>query len=583
MAFVVHAGFPLQNAPSIKEKNFEKHIQKQLFSSFIKDIKQANVKDVLVKPSNNQVYYIETDGSFNYSTYYDTNILWRTLFESDINFDIDLTKTTSVSDVFSFLLTGIIFVSMIRILTSQFVNGVNSNPFSQNKLFDIETTISTRFSDVQGIDEAKDELEEIVDFLKHPDKYSKSGAKIPKGALLIGNPGTGKTLLARAIAGESSVPFIQVSASSFVEMFVGVGAKRVRDIFKNAKKVQPCIIFIDEIDAIGKKRSANGMVSNDEREQTINQLLTEMDGFSKSQIVVIGATNRADILDDALLRPGRFDRKIQVKLPDINGREKILKVHSQNKSLDKDVSLRRVAKQTTGFSGADLENLMNECAIRAAKETDDCVITPDIVENTYQRIVIGAKGNIIMSADTKKRIAYHEAGHAIVGALMNDYERVRKVSIVPRGSAGGITFFQPENDEFKMLTKEYMLSQIKVALAGHAAEEIIYGENKISTGASNDFAQVYTIAREMVISYGFGKSIGKINIKGNQVSQETFFCIDKEVNEIVTSCYNQTINLLENYIIQLNFLAFKLLEEEIVDGEYVYSLLQKRIENEDVN
>lgn len=575
MTVIVHSRFLLQNAPSLKEKNSNKPVQKKLYSSFIKDIKQDNIKDVLVRPSNNQVYYIETDGSFNYSTYYDTNIFWKTLFESDINFDIDLTKTTSTSDVFSFFLTIILFGSLIRVLSSQFVNSGNSNPFIQNKKIDIETNISTRFNDVQGIDEAKDELEEIVDFLKHPDKYSKSGAKIPKGALLIGNPGTGKTLLARAIAGESSVPFIQVSASSFIEMFVGLGAKRVRDIFENAKKVQPCIIFIDEIDAIGKKRSSNGMVSNDEREQTINQLLTEMDGFSKSQIVVIGATNRADILDDALLRPGRFDRKIQVKLPDINGREKILKIHSQNKNLNKDVSLRRIAKQTIGFSGADLENLINECAIRAAKETDDCVITPDIIENTYQRIVIGAKGNIIMSTDTKKRIAYHEAGHAIIGALMNDYEKVRKVSIVPRGNAGGITFFQPENDELKMYTKEYMLSQIKVALAGHAAEEIIYSENNISTGASNDFAQVYTIAREMVISYGFGKSIGKINIKGKQVSQETLFNIDEEVNEIVTSCYNQTINMLENYRVQLNFLALKLLEEEIVDGKYVYSLFNK--------
>tara|TARA_Y100000389_G_C17465186_1_gene524855 strand:- start:696 stop:2426 length:1731 start_codon:yes stop_codon:yes gene_type:complete len=575
MTVIVHSRFLLQNAPSLKEKNSNTPVQKKLYSSFIKDIKQDNIEDVLVRPSNNQVYYIETDGSFNYSTYYDTNIFWKTLFESDINFDIDLTKTTSTSDVFSFFLTIILFGSLIRVLSSQFVNSGNSNPFIQNKKIDIETNISTRFNDVQGIDEAKDELEEIVDFLKHPDKYSKSGAKIPKGALLIGNPGTGKTLLARAIAGESSVPFIQVSASSFIEMFVGLGAKRVRDIFENAKKVQPCIIFIDEIDAIGKKRSSNGMVSNDEREQTVNQLLTEMDGFSKSQIVVIGATNRADILDDALLRPGRFDRKIQVKLPDINGREKILKIHSQNKNLNKDVSLRRIAKQTIGFSGADLENLINECAIRAAKETDDCVITPDIIENTYQRIVIGAKGNIIMSTDTKKRIAYHEAGHAIVGALMNDYEKVRKVSIVPRGNAGGITFFQPENDELKMYTKEYMLSQIKVALAGHAAEEIIYSENNISTGASNDFAQVYTIAREMVISYGFGKSIGKINIKGKQVSQETLFNIDEEVNEIVTSCYNQTINMLENYRVQLNFLAFKLLEEEIVDGKYVYSLFNK--------
>ena len=572
MTVHVLAKLPLQIAPSIKNEISNKPVQKQLYSSFIKDIKDNNVKDVLVRPFSNQVYYIENDGSFNYSTFYDNNVFWRTMLESDVNLDIDLSKSASVGEIFSSFFTIILFFSLIRVLLSQF--GKTNNPFTQNKKIDIETNISTRFSDVQGIDEARDELEEIVDFLKHPDKYSKSGAKIPKGALLIGNPGTGKTLLARAIAGESSVPFIQASASSFIEMFVGLGAKRVRDIFESAKKVQPCIIFIDEIDAIGKKRSANGMVSNDEREQTINQLLTEMDGFSQSQIVVIGATNRADILDEALLRPGRFDRKIQVKLPDINGREKILNVHSQNKSLNKEVSLRQIAKQTIGFSGADLENLMNECAIRAAKETEDCVITPDIVENTYQRIVIGAKGNVIMSAETKKRIAYHEAGHAIVGALMDDYKKVRKVSIVPRGNAGGITFFQPDSDEFTMHTKEFMLSQIKVALAGHAAEELIYNENNISTGASNDFSQVYTIAREMVVSFGFGKSIGKINIKNEQVSQETLYNVENEVNEIVTSCYNQTMFLLEKYRAELSVLALKLLDEEVVDGAYVYSLFK---------
>lgn len=571
MQFVILGKFPLQIAPSIKDKNSNKPVQKQLYSNFIKDTKDNNVKDVLVRPFSNQVYYIEKDGSFKYSTFYDNNVFWRTMLESDVNLDIDLSKSASVGEIFSFFFTIILFVSLIRVLLG---TGRNSNPFTQNKQIEIETNISTRFADVQGIDEARDELEEIVDFLKHPDKYSRSGAKIPKGALLIGNPGTGKTLLARAIAGESSVPFIQASASSFIEMFVGLGAKRVRDIFESAKKVQPCIIFIDEIDAIGKKRSANGMVSNDEREQTINQLLTEMDGFSQSQIVVIGATNRADILDEALLRPGRFDRKIQVKLPDINGREKILQVHSQNKSLNKEVSVRQIAKQTIGFSGADLENLMNECAIRAAKETDDGVITPDIVENTYQRIVIGAKGNVIMSAETKKRIAYHEAGHAIVGALMDDYKKVRKVSIVPRGNAGGITFFQPDSDEFTMHTKEFMLSQIKVALAGHAAEELIYNENNISTGASNDFSQVYAIAREMVVSFGFGKSIGKINIKNEQVSQETLYNVENEVNEIVTSCYNQTMFLLEKYRAELSILALKLLDEEVVDGAYVYALFK---------
>ena len=360
-------------------------------------------------------------------------------------------------------------------------------------------------------------------------------------------------------------------------MFVGVGAKRVREIFENARKSQPCIIFIDEIDAIGKKRSSNGFPSNDEREQTINQLLTEMDGFeNQSKIVVIAATNRADILDDALLRPGRFDRKIQVKLPDVRGRLKILQVHSKNKSfrIDDNISLKGVAKQTIGFTGADLENLMNECAIRAVKTSEDGLITAEIIEETYQRIVVGAKGNNLMSIDTKTRIAYHEAGHAIIGAIMPNYELVRKVSIVPRGNSGGITFFQPQNDDTKMHTKEFFLSQIKVALAGHAAEEIVYGRNNVSTGASGDLSRVFVLAKEMVTTYGFGNTISKMNAPNSELSQQTLYNIDIEIKAIVDKCYSQTIALLQTHYSQLNTLKNVLIDEEIVDGDFVYSLFK---------
>ena len=296
-----------------------------------------------------------------------------------------------------------------------------------------------------------------------------------------------------------------------------------------------------------------------------------MDGFgTESNIVVIGATNRIDILDDALLRPGRFDRKIIVRLPEVHGRTEILKVHSKNKKLDESVNLSEISRQTIGFSGADLENLMNECAIRAVNENDG-IITPDIIENTYQRIVVGAKNNALVSPETKKRIACHEAGHAIVGALMPNYELVRKISIIPRGEAGGVTFFQPRSDELQMYTQQYLISQIKVALGGHAAEEIVYGKSNVSTGASSDFGQVYAIAREMITTFGFG-NIGKINVKQEHLSQTTMFNIESEIKDVVSVCYSETVALLTQHIQQLNLLTNKLIEDEIVNGEFVYDI-----------
>lgn len=567
---------PLLNAPSIKgSKNVD--FNKTILSEFINKTKNKEVINILVKPKTETVYYIEQDGQYNSTYYSDSNEFWKILLDSEANINIDNNAAFTFNDALSYVFSFFLIVTIIRFFLFQLNGGQQTNPFSKSKSLQIEQSITTRFSDVEGIDDAKEELEEIVDFLRNPDKYTKSGAKIPKGALLIGSPGTGKTLLARAIAGESSVPFIQCSGSSFVEMFVGVGAKRVRDIFENARKSQPCIIFIDEIDAIGKKRSSGGFASNDEREQTINQLLTEMDGFrNNSQIVVIAATNRADILDEALLRPGRFDRKIQVKLPDVRGRLKILQVHSKNKifKIDDNISLKNVAKQTIGFTGADLENLMNECAIRAVKVSENCLITSEIIEDTYQRIVVGAKGNNLMSIDVKTRIAYHEAGHAIVGAIMPDYQLVRKVSIVPRGNAGGITFFQPQNDDMQMYTKEFILSQIKVALAGHAAEEIIYGKNNISTGASNDFSHVFQLAKQMVTTYGFGDTIGKTNPPVSELSQQTLRNIDIEIKTIVDKCYSQTVALLQTHYSQLDTLTNVLIDEEIVDGQFVYSLFK---------
>src|SRR5210317_9748 len=560
----------LFNAPSVK---VSKKPEPRLFSDFVKGVKKNQVQEVIVQPNTSLVYYLDEDGP-SVTNYVGSNPFWETLMESDADVQLDLSNSMNFADIVSVGFTLLFSIALFRM----FFGGMGSgppNPFGMNeKQMEVESEITTRFDDVQGIDNAKGELQEIVGFLRDPTQYIVSGAKIPKGALLAGKPGTGKTLLALAIAGESSVPFIQCSGSSFVEMFVGVGAKRVRDIFEIARKNQPCIVFIDEIDAIGKKRSMNGFASNDEREQTINQLLTEMDGFdNESQIVVIAATNRVDILDDALLRPGRFDRKIQVSLPDVHGREKILKVHSKNKKLDDEVDLMSVARQTTGFSGADLENLMNECAIYSVREGTN-LITPSIIEDVYQRVVVGAKGGRPMSDERKKRVAYHEGGHAIIGVLMSEYDEVRKVSIIPRGDAGGVTFFQPASDELGMYTKEYLLSQIKVALGGHAAEELMYGKDNVTTGATSDFSQVYAIAREMVVNYGMSEAIGKINVQDGSLSQQTAYLVDLEVHRISDECYVDVMELLSKHKEELEELKDILIRDEIIDGKVVYDMIK---------
>src|SRR6056300_794098 len=561
-------------APPVQVPKKERTYQPRTYSEFVKGLKNNELPEVLIKPNQSLAAFEDNEGNYGDVQIVQNQDLWQTIAESDANVQVDMTAPTSLSDTISvfFLLTFIFFVFR-SLLSGPGGNGPMNNPFLKNQDFTAETEIKNRFSDVEGIDAAKDELEEIVDFLKQPERYFGSGAKIPRVALLTGKPGTGKTLLARAIAGESNVPFIQCSAANFVEMFVGVGAKRVRDLFEVARENQPCIVFIDEIDAVGKQRSAGGMPSNDEREQTINQLLTEMDGFdNETGIVVIAATNRIDILDDALLRPGRFDRKISVALPSVRGREKILGVHARDKTLDDTVDLANIAKQTTGFSGADLANLLNECAIRAVRDGDG-IITNDIVENVYQRVVVGAKGDVKFSLRKKELVAYHEAGHAIMGVLVPNYDTVRKVSIIPRGAAGGITFFQPseENADSAMYTKEYLLSQIKVALGGRAAEEIIYGKDKVTTGASSDYAMVYQIAREMVTTYG----LGRYKFDYRNMSSDSAALVDDEIDEIVCDCYDDTIQTLKTNMYQLERLKEKLIEEEIVDGDWVYELFGK--------
>ncbi|KAG2452567.1 hypothetical protein HYH02_002804 [Chlamydomonas schloesseri] len=440
------------------------------------------------------------------------------------------------------------------------------------------------FDDVAGCDGAKLELQEVVDFLKNPDKYTALGAKIPKGCLLVGPPGTGKTLLAKAVAGEAGTPFFSCAASEFVEVFVGVGASRVRDLFEKAKSKAPCIIFIDEIDAVGRQRGAGMGGGNDEREQTINQLLTEMDGFEgNTGVIVLAATNRPDVLDQALLRPGRFDRQVTVDRPDVQGRVSILKVHSRGKALGKDVDLEKIARRTPGFTGADLQNLMNEAAILAARRNLK-EISKEEIADALERIIAGPEKKGAVMSDKKRRlVAYHEAGHALVGALMPEYDPVTKISIVPRGAAGGLTFFAPSEERLEsgLYSRTYLENQMAVALGGRIAEELIFGEDDITTGASGDFQQVTRIARLMVTQLGLSKKLGQVawsnqggaSFLGASAAQPADFSqatadeIDREVKELVERAYRRAKDLVENNIDILHKVAAVLIEKENIDGD----------------
>eukprot|EP00240_Pyramimonas_obovata_P002828 CAMPEP_0118935160 /NCGR_PEP_ID=MMETSP1169-20130426/15025_1 /TAXON_ID=36882 /ORGANISM="Pyramimonas obovata, Strain CCMP722" /LENGTH=696 /DNA_ID=CAMNT_0006878151 /DNA_START=112 /DNA_END=2202 /DNA_ORIENTATION=- len=454
---------------------------------------------------------------------------------------------------------------------------------SKSKFQEVPET-GVLFEDVAGVDGAKLELQEVVDFLKNPDKYTKLGAKIPSGCLLVGPPGTGKTLIAKAVAGEAGVPFFSCAASEFVELFVGVGASRVRDLFEKAKAKAPCIVFIDEIDAVGRQRGAGMGGGNDEREQTINQLLTEMDGFEgNTGVIVLAATNRPDVLDNALLRPGRFDRQVTVDRPDVAGRVKILQVHSRGKTLGADVDFDKIARRTPGFSGADLQNLMNEAAIMAARR-DLKEISKDEIADALERIIAGPeKKGAVMSEQKRKLVAYHEAGHALVGALMPEYDPVAKISIVPRGAAGGLTFFAPSEERLEsgLYSRSYLENQMCVALGGRIAEELIFGSENVTTGASNDFQQVTRTARMMITQMGFSEKLGQVALSGGggpsflggsmaqgaECSAKTTDIIDGEVKELVNRAYRRAKDLVETNINVLHRVAEILLEKENIDGE----------------
>jgi cell division protease FtsH len=445
--------------------------------------------------------------------------------------------------------------------------------------FSMEAKTGVTFDDVAGVDEAKEEFQEVVSFLKRPERFTAVGAKIPKGVMLVGPPGTGKTLLAKAIAGEAGVPFFSISGSEFVEMFVGVGASRVRDLFKKAKENSPCIIFIDEIDAVGRQRGTGIGGGNDEREQTLNQLLTEMDGFEgNTGIIVIAATNRVDVLDSALLRPGRFDRQVTVNVPDVKGRLDILNVHARNKKLSPEISLEVIARRTPGFSGADLANLLNEGAILTARRRKEAMTMSEI-DAAIDRVIAGMEGTVMIDSKTKRLIAYHEVGHAIIGTLLVHHDPVQKVTLIPRGQAKGLTWFTP-SDEQSLISRSQIIARIMGALGGRAAEEVVFGYPEVTTGAGNDLQQVTSMARQMVTRFGMSNIgplalenqtadpfLGRTMGSSSEYSEDIASRIDMQIRSIIQHCHDETVSLIKENRVIIDKLVDLLIEKETIDGE----------------
>ena len=570
------------------------------YSDFIEAVQDKEVSRVLLSPDSGTAQVVENDGSRSEVNLAPDKDLLKILTENDVDIAVTPTKLANPwqqaisSLIFPVLLIGGLFFLFRRSQNGS--GGGGGNPamsFGKSKArLQMEPSTQVTFSDVAGVEGAKLELTEVVDFLKSPDRFTAVGAKIPKGVLLVGPPGTGKTLLAKAVAGEAGVPFFSISGSEFVEMFVGVGASRVRDLFEQAKKNAPCIVFIDEIDAVGRQRGAGMGGGNDEREQTLNQLLTEMDGFEgNSGIIIVAATNRPDVLDSALMRPGRFDRQVTVDRPDYAGRLQILNVHAKDKTLSKDVDLDKVARRTPGFTGADLANLLNEAAILAARKDLDTV-SNDEVGDAIERVMAGPeKKDRVISDKKKELVAYHEAGHALVGACMPDYDAVAKVSIIPRGQAGGLTFFTPSEERMEsgLYSRSYLQNQMAVALGGRVAEEIVYGEEEVTTGASNDLQQVANVARQMITKFGMSDKIGPVALGQSQggmflgrdmsatrdFSEDTAATIDVEVSDLVDTAYKRATKVLSDNRSVLDEMASMLIERETIDTEDIQDLLNR--------
>jgi cell division protease FtsH len=519
------------------------------------------------------------------------------LREAHVDFDAHANRADNLTmslKVFGNFVLPVLFLLFVFYLFSQRANRGNPgggpgqilNIGKSKNDFQIEKQTGITFDQVAGIEEAKEEFEEVVTFLKKPEKFTAVGAKIPRGVLLVGPPGTGKTLLAKAIAGEAGVPFVSISGSEFVEMFVGVGASRVRDLFKKAKTNAPCIIFIDEIDAVGRQRGAGVGGGNDEREQTLNQLLTEMDGFEgNSGIIVVAATNRVDILDSALLRPGRFDRQITVNLPDLKGRTAILNVHARNKAFHEDIRIEKIAQRTPGFSGADLANLLNEASILAARERRE-VICADDINRATDRIITGLEGNCLTDNRSKRLVAYHEIGHAITGTMLEYHDPVEKVTLIPRGQARGLTWFTPMEDQ-GLISRGQLLARITGTLGGRAAEEIIFGNTEVTTGASNDIMQATSLARQMVTRYGMS-NVGPMAFEtqsnnqvfldgtmagGSSITNDMATRIDKEVKQIISYCHKQAAQILIENREALDQLSSLLIKQETIEGNEFREIL----------
>ena len=583
------------------------------YTEFLSKVKNAEIKEVIIENDIVTAIPVEDEIKTNVegketvtaalrykvTVPQNDNSLYKTLEDNNVNIDIKKANENSsmmglMGTALPILLIIAFFIILAKIIQT---GGSQALSFGKSKAkMMLDSKVKVTFNDVAGIDEEKQELEEIVDFLKNGEKYLKLGAKIPKGVLLVGAPGTGKTLMAKAVAGEAGVPFFSISGSDFVEMFVGVGASRVRDLFEQAKKHQPCIVFIDEIDAVGRQRGAGLGGGHDEREQTLNQLLVEMDGFDgNTNIIILAATNRPDILDNALLRPGRFDRQIMVSLPDVKGREEILKVHSKGKPLDEDVDLKVLAKRTPGFTGADLQSLLNESALLAARK-NKTKINMEEVDAAIDRVLAGIeKKSRVMTDEDKEITSYHEVGHALIAKLLKDCDELHKVTIIPRGYALGITWTKPEDNKVHV-SKAKLLAQITMMLGGRVAEEIVYGPDKIGTGASNDIERVTSIARKMVTQWGMSEELGAMTYGKSQehvfmgrdfgttrdFSEEFAADIDSEVKKIIDDRYQTAKQLLGENRDLLEAIAKELLEKETLDDNDVTNIIIK-VKGEDFN
>ncbi|MDA7028364.1 ATP-dependent zinc metalloprotease FtsH [Bacillus sp. CLL-7-23] len=566
------------------------------YSDFVSNLDKGKVESVSIQPVRG-VYEVRGQlANYSKDEYFLTHVpegrgadqILQKVKETKIEVE-PAPETSGWMTFFTTIIPFVIILILFFFLLNQAQGGgsrVMNFGKSKAKLY-TEEKKRVKFKDVAGADEEKQELVEVVDFLKDPRKFVELGARIPKGVLLVGPPGTGKTLLAKACAGEAGVPFFSISGSDFVEMFVGVGASRVRDLFENAKKNAPCLIFIDEIDAVGRQRGAGLGGGHDEREQTLNQLLVEMDGFSANEgIIIIAATNRADILDPALLRPGRFDRQITVDRPDVKGREEVLKVHARNKPLDETVNLNAIAMRTPGFSGADLENLLNEAALVAARQDKKKIDMRDIDEATDRVIAGPAKKSRVISKKERNIVAYHEAGHTVIGLVLDEADMVHKVTIVPRGQAGGYAVMLPKEDRY-FQTKPELLDKIVGLLGGRVAEEIIFGE--VSTGAHNDFQRATGIARRMVTEFGMSEKLGPLQFgqsQGGQVflgrdfnndqnySDAIAYEIDKEIQHFIKQCYERAKIILTENRDKLELIAQTLLKVETLDAEQIKHLME---------